>query len=158
MTSNFTTKVIPKISDSFLAQHPTSTSNQSRAHHATRAQLEHIPNPQKRNSSSKQPHIHIMSPLRSALSTASRSLLSIRQFALTSFRQNNHASTSPFTQLRKFSALMNQGRWGDLLRSKIAGGNAKQLSSTYVFSQASGMKTRSSVKRLCDGCKVSTLG
>jgi large subunit ribosomal protein L36 len=97
-----------------------------------------------------------MSPLRSALSTASRSLLSIRQFALTSFRQTNHASTSPFTQLRKFSVLMSQSRWGGLLRLRIAaGGNAKQLSSTYVFSQASGMKTRSSVKRLCDGCKVS---
>jgi large subunit ribosomal protein L36 len=102
-----------------------------------------------------------MSPLRSALSTASRSLLSVRQFALTSFRQNksiyNHAS-SPFLQLRKFSSLLTQGRWGGLLRSKIAVGNAKQLSSTYIFSQASGMKTRSSVKRLCDGCKVSSLG
>ncbi|EEA22860.1 hypothetical protein EYB25_005626 [Talaromyces marneffei] len=92
-----------------------------------------------------------MSPLRSALSTASRSLLSVRQFAVTSFRQNNHVS-SPFSQLRKFSGLLTQSRWGGLLRSKIAN-NAKQLSSTYIFSQASGMKTRSSVKRLCDGCK-----
>ncbi|KAF3402228.1 50S ribosomal protein L36 [Talaromyces pinophilus] len=95
-----------------------------------------------------------MSPLRSALSTASRSLLSIRQFALTSFRQNNHASTSPFTQLRNFSALMSQSRWGGLLlRSKIAGGIKNGSKSTYVLSQVSGMKTRSSVKRLCDGCK-----
>lgn len=154
MTSIFTAKVIPQ----YLRSISRATSN---------VHLKPIPRPQ-RNPRSTRAYTEytgayifekkgaIMSPLRSALSTASRSLLSIRQFALTSFRQNNHASTSPFTQLRNFSALMSQSRWGGLLlRSKIAGGIKNGSKSTYVLSQVSGMKTRSSVKRLCDGCKVS---
>ncbi|OKL63998.1 hypothetical protein UA08_00128 [Talaromyces atroroseus] len=92
-----------------------------------------------------------MSPLRSVLSTASRSLLSARQVILTPRRyEATHNVSRSFSQLRAVSALT-QSRWS-LFRSSV-GHNTSTATTTYIHSQKSGMKTRSSVKRLCDGCK-----
>lgn len=110
-----------------------------------------------------------MALFRSSLATTSvaSSLRSIGLVALRSFRHNrsiyNLARNSCAALSRQISSIssISSTRWSSsLLRSRIDALTTRQSPtsvSTYLFAQKSGMKTRSSVKRLCDGCKVRTI-
>ncbi|KAH8693731.1 ribosomal protein L36-domain-containing protein [Talaromyces proteolyticus] len=85
--------------------------------------------------------------------TASRSLLPLRQFIRSPFRSNAaNKLIRSFSQLRITPWAINK-IWSS--RSKGGYEVAKTSSSaiTHSHTQTRGMKTRSSVKRLCDGCK-----
>lgn len=101
----------------------------------------------------------MMLPVRSLLtSSSSSSLLSFRQFILSPFRRNVVYSFSslsrPFSRLRTMS-VGKSGLWSLRSRSNGEGAIVAAAKTTQGFVQTRGMKTRSSVKRLCDGCKVS---
>ncbi|PLB54551.1 hypothetical protein P170DRAFT_432192 [Aspergillus steynii IBT 23096] len=93
-----------------------------------------------------------MSPLRSILGSSTGAL---RQFLPSLARQSwtrGLFSTRPFSQLAKIS-LSNGLR---ALRSGAQSSNvgvASVGSTVRQIEQVRGMKTRSAVKRLCDGCK-----
>ncbi|KAK1142821.1 hypothetical protein N8T08_007255 [Aspergillus melleus] len=95
-----------------------------------------------------------MSPLRSILNSSTGAL---RHFLPSLTRQSwaqGILSSRPFSHLAKFSI-------GNGLRALRDGAGAQQSSNLGVvgstvrqIEQVRGMKTRSSVKRLCDGCKL----
>lgn len=88
--------------------------------------------------------------------TASGRLRSLRRSIISPLYRNavNNVTRS-FSQLKTSPWTINNIM---TIRSKGGYETAKastSASTTYLLSQTRGMKTRSSVKRLCDGCKVS---
>lgn len=88
--------------------------------------------------------------------TASGRLHSLRRSIISPlYRNAMNNVTRSFSQLRTSPWTINNLM---ILRSKGGYDTAKAsttASTTYLLSQTRGMKTRSSVKRLCEGCKVS---
>ncbi|KAK2792367.1 54S ribosomal protein L36, mitochondrial [Onygenales sp. PD_10] len=91
----------------------------------------------------------LRSLLRSSTSSISTSLFSLRRLTPL-FSRQTYRSISLWSATRASTSLL--ARLGNAAASKSIMNAGRENSST-ALGQVRGMKTRSSVKRLCDGCK-----